>query len=114
MLFLSTVTPVYAGAPYLECLVSEINDLRMDLLQTQHIRLKEAYFVIDGTRDGSFEILENLKKQYDWVMPVELSKNYGQHPATKAGVRLTDSDFVATLDEDLQHRPFEIKKCCTI
>ena len=110
MLYLSIVTPVYAGAPYLERLVSEINDLRLDLLRTQHIRFKEAYFVIDGTRDGSYQILENLKKQFDWVMPIELSKNYGQHPATKAGVQLTDSDFVVTLDEDLQHRPHEIKK----
>lgn len=110
MLYLSTVTPIYAGATYLEQLVSEINELRLDLLRTQNIRFKEAYFVIDGTRDGSYEILENIKKQFDWVMPVELSKNYGQHPATKAGVQLTDSDFVVTLDEDLQHRPSEVKK----
>ena len=110
MLYLSTVTPVYAGAPYLERLIFEINNLRVDLLATQHIRFKEAYFVVDGTHDGSYEVLENLKKQFDWVMPIELSKNYGQHPATKAGVKLTDSDFVVTLDEDLQHRPHEIKK----
>lgn len=110
MLYLSTVTPVYAGAPYLERLISEINDLRLDLLKTQNIRFKEAYFVVDGTRDGSYEILDNLKKQFDWVVPIELSKNYGQHPATKAGIQLTDSDFVVTLDEDLQHRPCEVKK----
>ena len=110
MFYLSTVTPVYAGASYLEQLVSELDALRQDLLQTQHIRFKEAYFVIDGTNDGSYQILETLKIRYDWVKPIELSKNYGQHPATKAGVQLTDSEFVATLDEDLQHRPFEIKK----
>jgi len=110
VLYLSTVTPVYAGAPYLERLVSELDSLRLDLLRTQNIRFKEAHFVVDGTSDGSFEILQDLQKRYEWVMPVELSRNYGQHPATKAGVQLTNSDFVATLDEDLQHRPHEIKK----
>ena len=104
------MTPVYAGAPYLETLVSELNNFRVDLLRTQNIRFKEAYFVVDGTRDGSFEILQDLQKKYEWVMPVELSKNYGQHAATKAGIQLTDSDFVVTLDEDLQHRPRDIKK----
>jgi len=110
VLYLSTVTPVYAGAPYLDRLVSEIDGLRCDLLQTQNIRFKEAYFVVDGTRDGSYEILCDLQKRYEWVVPIELSKNYGQHPATKAGIQLTDSELVVTLDEDLQHRPFEIKK----
>lgn len=110
MLYLSTVTPVYAGAPYLDRLVSEIDGLRCDLLQTQNLRFKEAYFVVDGTHDGSYEILCDLQKKYEWVVPIELSKNYGQHPATKAGIQLTDSELVVTLDEDLQHRPFEIKK----
>jgi polyisoprenyl-phosphate glycosyltransferase len=110
LLTISTVTPVYAGAAYLEDLVSKLNGLRMDLEITQNIRFKDAIFVIDGTSDGSFELLQSLKDQYRWIVPVELSKNFGQHPATKAGILLTDSDFVVTLDEDLQHQPFEIKK----
>lgn len=116
MLYLSTVTPVYAGFPYLERLVLELNELRIDLAGTKNIRFKEAFFVIDGTSDGSYELLQKLSADYDWVRLVELSKNYGQHPATKAGVLLTDSDFVVTLDEDLQHRPLEVKKmlCCMV
>lgn len=110
MLTISTVTPVYAGAAYLEDLVNKLSDLRIDLQITQNIRFKDAIFVIDGTCDGSLELLQSLKDKHQWILPVELSKNYGQHPATKAGILLTDSDFVVTLDEDLQHQPFEIKK----
>lgn len=109
MIFISTVTPVYAGVKYLEFLISQLNDFRHDLCQTKNIRHKESIFVIDGSDDGSFELLETLKIKYKWIVTVNLSKNFGQHAATKAGIQLTDSDLVVTLDEDLQHRPSEIK-----
>jgi glycosyltransferase involved in cell wall biosynthesis len=40
---------------------------------------------------------------------VELSRNYGQHSATIAGILYSSGDWVVTLDEDLQHQPAQIE-----
>ena len=46
--------------------------------------------------------------EHDWVRPVWLSRNYGQHASTLAGMACSASDWVATLDEDGQHDPAEL------
>jgi undecaprenyl-phosphate 4-deoxy-4-formamido-L-arabinose transferase len=42
------------------------------------------------------------------VTAAELHRNYGQHNATLAGIRLARHDVVVTLDDDLQHPPEEV------
>ena len=42
-------------------------------------------------------------------MPLHLSRNFGQHPATIVGILHSSGDWVVTMDEDLQHRPEVIK-----
>ena len=37
-----------------------------------------------------------------------LSRNFGQHPATVAGVLHSSGDWIATLDEDGQHPPAQL------
>jgi len=104
--FLSTVTPVYRGARTLIALVEALDAVRQDLEgRDSPIRLTEAIFVDDGSQDGSEQLLRELAAEYPWVTPVFLSRNYGQHPATMAGILHASGDWVATLDEDLQHHP---------
>lgn len=103
---LSIVVPVFRGAAFLEDLVAELNDVRMDLQRDRApLELAEAIFVDDASTDGSAELLVRLAGEHPWVKTVNLSRNYGQHPATVAGVLHTSGDWVATVDEDLQHRP---------
>lgn len=105
-MLLTTVTPVYQGVLFLEDLVSEIERLRARLdAQEAPIALAEAIFVDDSSRDGSAELLERLAARHPWIRTVSLSRNYGQHPATVAGILHSSGDWVVTLDEDLQHRP---------
>lgn len=105
-ILLSTVTPVYKGAGFLADLVAELAEVREALRdEGAPLELVEAVFVDDASSDGSAEVLERLAAEHSWVRPVTLSRNYGQHPATVAGVLHTSGDWVATLDEDLQHRP---------
>jgi len=40
---------------------------------------------------------------------LHLSRNFGQHPATTAGILQTTGDWVITLDEDMQHPPSKIE-----
>lgn len=103
---LSTVTPVYRGAETLRDLVRELERVRVEMnTDVSPIRLVQAIFVDDGSSDGSDEVLRSLAAEYDWVQVVTLSRNFGQHPATMAGILHAGGDWIATLDEDLQHHP---------
>lgn len=103
---LSTVTPVYSGAEYLRALVEQIRELR-DALNTSNapLQLVEAIFADDGSIDNSADVLKCLQSEYPWVRVVTLSRNYGQHAATIAGILHASGDWIVTLDEDLQHHP---------
>lgn len=106
---ISTITPVYRGGQTLRSLVSELDRVRAKLeAETSPLQLLEAVFVDDGSVDDSIDVLHELEKQFDWVTVIELSTNFGQHPATVAGILHSSGDWVATLDEDLQHRPEEL------
>ncbi len=106
---LSTVTPVYAGREYLPQLVSELAELRARWEHEEApLQLIEAIFVDDAAIDDSAQVLEELAKAHPWIRVLTLSKNFGQHPATVAGILYSSGDWVATLDEDLQHRPQHI------
>jgi glycosyltransferase involved in cell wall biosynthesis len=101
-----TVTPVYSGDEYLRALVDELEQLRNDWARRgAPMKLVESIFVDDGSIDGSAEILSKLADQFPWVTIVTLSRNFGQHAATVAGICHSSSDWVVTLDEDLQHKP---------
>lgn len=108
-LTLSIVVPVYSGEAYVELLAEEIQKFKIGLeAEYHHIRLGEAIFVSDDAIDASPVILNRLAETYDWLTALHLSRNYGQHPATIAGILHTSGDWVITLDEDLQHPPSKI------
>lgn len=108
---ISTITPVYRGASTLRDLVVAINEFRENLKKhNSPIQLTESIFVDDGSQDGSGNVLKELQKEFEWVHVVTLSRNFGQHPATIAGILYSSGDWIVTLDEDLQHHPKYIEK----
>ena len=103
---LSVVVPVYSGTDYLESLAQQLNTIRSQWIENNApISLSEAVFVDDAAIDNSLEVLNSLSKKYPWITVLSLSRNFGQHPATEAGILYTSGDWVVTLDEDLQHPP---------
>ena len=106
---LSIVVPVYSGDQYIPELFEEIKRLRETWLNIEApIRLSELIFVNDDAADNSPAIITELGNKHGWVTALNLSKNFGQHPATIAGILHSSGDLVATLDEDLQHHPDQI------
>lgn len=102
----SIVTPVYSGAKYLADLVREVKKLKDSLASAEAPwEIVELIFVDDASRDGSAEVLAELTAKHEWVRVIQLARNFGQHPATIAGILHTSGEWVATLDEDLQHDP---------
>lgn len=109
-LTLSAVIPVYSGDQYLEKLVKELNAVRTKWAdENAVIALTEAIFIVDEAIDRSAEVLEELAQVHPWITVLHLSRNFGQHPATMAGVLKTTGDWVITLDEDMQHPPSKIE-----
>jgi undecaprenyl-phosphate 4-deoxy-4-formamido-L-arabinose transferase len=70
----------------------------------------ELVLVNDGSADRSSEILRELAHAHPEVVAVELSRNFGQHPAVLAGFSVSRGRYVVTLDADLQNPPEEIPR----
>lgn len=106
----SVVVPVYRGERHLRALIAEIAALT-DPQKTPDghpYRVVEAILVHDCGPDDSARVIRELAADFGWVRPVWLSRNFGQHPATIAGMASSSGEWIATMDEDGQHDPADI------
>lgn len=103
----SVVVPVYNGADTLRKLVEEISPLTSEQTTTGGLCFVVESVVLtwDHGPDHSDDVIRELAAEYSWVRPVWLSRNFGQHPATCAGILATGSHWIVTMDEDGQHDP---------
>lgn len=106
----SIVVPVYRGEKTLAALLEEIVPLTAERVTKRGNRFVvcEVVLVHDCGPDRSDRTIEELASRYAFVRPVWLSRNYGQHAATLAGMAGAVGAWVVTLDEDLQHDPRDI------
>ena len=104
---ISVVIPVYSGAVTLPDLLKELEQLRstQQTPRGREFRVDEVLLVWDRGIRGSEEVVRELATRDDWVRPVWLSRNFGQHPATLAGMTSSGGDWIVTMDEDGQHDP---------
>jgi glycosyltransferase involved in cell wall biosynthesis len=102
---LSVVVPVYNSAPCLPGLAEALVPVL-----AAHATQYEVILVNDGSRDESWEVIEELAARQPCVRGVNLLRNYGQHNALLCGIRLANHDLIVTMDDDLQHPPEEIPK----
>jgi glycosyltransferase involved in cell wall biosynthesis len=103
-IYLSFVIPVYNGSPTLEALCD-----RLVPVGKSYGRY-EIILVDDGSKDGSCYAIINLQRRFPEICLVQLSRNFGQHNATLAGIAQARGEIVVTLDQDLQHPPEEIHR----
>jgi glycosyltransferase involved in cell wall biosynthesis len=106
----SVVIPVYRGEKTLESVVMELEPLTQEQStpQGKPFRVVEAILVHDGAIDNSDQVMETLARRFEFVKLIWLSRNFGQHPATLAGMATTIGDWIVTLDEDGQQNPADI------
>lgn len=65
----------------------------------------EVLLVNDGSKDKTFEIMQELRKKDKRVCYLNLSRNYGKETAMMAGFDYCKGDCVIILDADLQDPP---------
>jgi glycosyltransferase involved in cell wall biosynthesis len=94
---LSVVVPVYRSADTLRALY--------DHIVTQMPSSVEAFeivFVDDGDDDLSWAQIKTIAQQDDRVRGLRLARNFGQHNALLAAVRVAQYEYTLTMDDDLQ------------
>lgn len=69
----------------------------------------EVIFVDDGSNDGSWNVVEDLKSKFeDQVIGIKFRRNYGKSAALNEGFKAANGEVVITMDADLQDSPDEI------
>ncbi len=101
---LSICVPVYKSETILEKFVETIEK------EVRFVDNLELILVNDCSPDGSWEKIVELKKKYDFIVGVNLIKNFSQHNAVMAGLNEASGDIIITMDDDLQHNPADIVK----
>lgn len=100
---ISVVVPVYNAEQTLPGLFAELQAALRD-------QRWELILVNDGSRDGSWQVIERLAAQQPIVRGIDLMRNYGQHNALLCGIRAARGRVVVTIDDDLQNPPAEIPR----
>lgn len=100
---ISVVVPLYNEEESLP----ELHDWIVRVMQ-EHKFSYEILFVDDGSRDGSWAMIERLAKANPCVRGIKFRRNYGKSPALYHGFAAAEGEVVITMDADLQDSPDEI------
>lgn len=68
----------------------------------------EILFIDDGSKDGSWKVIESLSEQHKEVKGIKFQRNYGKSAALQTGFEACNGNVVITMDADLQDSPDEI------
>lgn len=68
----------------------------------------EILFVDDGSRDRSWEVIQELAGRQQRIRAIRFQRNYGKSAALNEGFKASAGKVVITMDADLQDSPDEI------
>ncbi len=85
----------------------ELHQWIVKVMTTQNYSY-EVIFIDDGSKDGSWQIIEQLSKENSYVKGIRFLTNFGKSQALHAGFAKAKGDVIITMDADLQDSPDEI------
>ncbi|MFT6244658.1 MAG: glycosyltransferase involved in cell wall biosynthesis [Salibacteraceae bacterium] len=68
----------------------------------------EILFIDDGSKDGSWKVVEELNSKDENAKGIKFQRNYGKSAALQNGFEAAQGRVVITMDADLQDSPDEI------
>lgn len=100
---ISVVVPLYNEVESLPELTQWI-----DRVMKENNFTYEVVLVDDGSNDGSWEKIEELRKSNDCLKGIKFRRNYGKSAALHVAFQAVEGSVVITMDADLQDSPDEI------
>lgn len=97
---LSVVLPAYNE----ELMIKKTAQVIGEILKKEDIPY-ELVFVNDGSADGTWKKIEEIRETDSHIKGVCFSRNFGKESAVSAGLAQAEGSCVAVMDCDLQHPP---------
>jgi glycosyltransferase involved in cell wall biosynthesis len=103
----SVVVPIYQAEHHLATLLADLEPLALPNVSPAGtpFRVAEVLLVHDCGPDDSARVIRAMEQAHPFARGIWLSRNFGQHAATLAGMASAGGDWIVTLDEDGQHDP---------
>ena len=102
---LGIVIPCYNEEPVIEETVRQLSAVLTGLMEEELVT-EDSFllFVNDGSSDRTWELIEQLHREYPWVAGLKLAANVGHQSALLAGLMQAKNraDCVISIDADLQ------------
>ena len=95
---ISIIVPVYYNQDNLLPLYVDLKEKVLTKLNMEY----EIIFVDDGSKDKSYEVMQNIAKLDENIKNVKLSRNFGEHSALLAGLSQCTGDCAVRKAADLQ------------
>ena len=102
---LSIIIPVYNSSSIISILVDNIKE---EIAKIQNISSYQIILVNDCSDDNSWSEIFKICNNEQFVIGINLMKNYGQHNAIMAGLNFVNGEIIILMDDDLQHDPIYI------
>ena len=100
---ISLVIPMYNESSMVELLFATLEEKLLAPLKGKYTF--EIVAVNDGSSDDTLELLKKEQEKRPELVIVNLSRNWGQEPAVRAGLMNATGDAVIPMDADLQDPP---------
>lgn len=105
---ISLICPCYNEEEVVEKFINEVSMVLKNINKPY-----EIIFINDGSRDNTFEKLISIKKDYEHIRIINLSRNFGKEAALTVGLDVSMGEVVIPIDVDLQHPPEVINEFIT-
>ena len=102
---ISVIVPLYRSADILPLLLKRTEGVLSAIAQRYEIIL-----VNDCSPDDTWNRLREAVSAHPHIVAINMNRNYGQHNALLAGIRVAQYPLCVTMDDDLQNPPEEIPK----
>lgn len=103
MLQISVIIPVFNEEESLP----ELHDWIRQVME-EHAFSYEIIFINDGSKDNSWDFIQQLSEINPAVKGISFTRNYGKSAALDMGFSKASGEVVITMDADLQDSPDEI------
>lgn len=105
MIDISVVIPLYRCSQTIEELCNRLQKVFLSLGKSYEIIL-----INDGSPENDWQVTCSLIDGNSNIKGINLSRNFGQHPAIFCGLENVKGEWVVVMDGDLQDVPEEIEK----